>query len=633
MTLDEFKASLAAEEIEAIKAIAGKSQDITEEDKETYSNYINKSSEALGEDQVAEPIRYIVASMGGLRSEDLQYLIGEDFDADVFEQWNNLLETPVLTYRDLPGNNHLYDVAPQMREKMRNDMGESNFKSCASDIGYYLLEHKEPGDIIRDTQTMHLLLDGSEAAAAAEYISSVEGDQLRMAVGILGNGLKDAPEYVKETIWDMTRAEGEKVNTTKILLLMLNDCVAIIGNPDLQKPVIDRLHDIIQQIIASGNNDITILLGVAKLRMAQNARTRRQEQEAQQAFIGAMQYLMPPLQQADPATISRLQIDQYWLCLKICQEMAQPKAMAIIFEQIIKVEKAQSQDENRSEEERAQIAEHIIGQHIDMSKTYYQMPQQLQEQFTNYTESTLALLNAFVQNADSAHNEDVTDPHDLAQLAGYYQSLGELNLRLERYDESYDALTEAQIIQMRQVAAFQKLDGEGTMSPAQLLSRLALSATNHMIAAHYRRQGKSQHDLGVTLRSNMNLAEDCFKYYNHDPRVIHFLINAALELGEYQHNTRGFLAECGTYEKVIRQFPVINNMRLDQQLATDIAMIHTKCGQIQSDKSIRRFKDAIQNLETAHRLWKAMADNTKNPQLQKNADAVLGMINQLKGGK
>ena len=106
MTLDEFKASLAAEEIEAIKAIAGKSQNITDEEKETYSNYINKSSEALGEDQVAEPIRYIVASMGGLRSEDLQYLIGEDFDADVFEQWNNLLETPILTYRDLPGNNH-----------------------------------------------------------------------------------------------------------------------------------------------------------------------------------------------------------------------------------------------------------------------------------------------------------------------------------------------------------------------------------------------------------------------------------------------------------------------------------------------------------------------------------------------
>lgn len=632
MTLDEFKTSLSAEEIAAVKAVADKSQEITDEEKNTYVEYIKKSSEALGEDQIAEPIRYIVASMGGLRAEDLQYLIGEDFDAEVFEQWNNLLETPLLTYRDLPGNNRLYDVAPQMRAYMRDDMGESNFKSCASDIGYYLLEHKQIGDIIRDTQTMHLLLDGMEAAAAAEYLSEVEGDQLRMAVGVLANGMKDAPDYVKSTIWDMALAEGEKINKTKLLLLMLNDCVAIVGNPELQKPIIEQLHNIIQQLIASGDNEITILLGVAKLRRAQNARVRRAEEEAQKAFIDAMNYLMPPLQQADPATISRIQIDQYWLCLKICQEMAQPKAMAIIFEQIIKVEREQSLDANRPEEERAIIAENIIGQHIDLSKVYYAMPEPMQQQFTNYTEPTLALLKAFVEKANEDHNEDVSDPNDIARLAGYYQALGELSLRMEKYDDSYDALTEAQILQMRQVAAFQKTDGPEAMSPAQLVARLALSATNHMLASHYRRK-KSSHDLGIVLRSNMNLAEDCFKFYGQDGRVIHFLINAALELGDYQHNSRGFLAECGTYEKVVRQMPALGNMRLDQQLATDLAMIFTKCGQVQADNSIRRYKDAVRNLETAHNLWKAMADNTKNPQLQKNAEAVQGMINQLKGNK
>ena len=630
MNIQDFKASLSPETIEAVKAVAAKSQDITTEDKDIFTNYIKQSSEALGEDQIAEPIRYIVASMGGLRSEDLQHLIGEEFNAEVFEEWNKMLETPVLTYRDLPGDNHLYDVAPKMRELLREEMGESNFKSCASDIGYYLYQNKQAGDIIRDTQTMHLLLDGGEAAAAAEYISEAAGNQLRMAVNVLANGIKDAPNYVKKTIWDMTRAEGEKVNSVKILMLMLNDCVGIIGDPELQKPFIQRLHDTIQQIIAAGNNQITILLGVAKLRMAQNARIRRQEEEAQKAFIDAMNYLMPPLQQADPATISMEQIDQYWLCLKICQEMAQPKAMTIFFEQIIKVEKAQSQDENRSEEERGRIAEAIIGQHIDMSKTYYAMPKPMQEQFTNYSEPTIALLNAFVQTADVKHNEDITDPKDMAQIAGYYQSLGELNLHLEHYDASYEALTEAQIIQMRQVAAYQKKDGENAMSPQQLLARLALSATNHMIAAHYRRQGKSQHDLGIVLRSNMNLAEDCFKFYGHDGRVIHFIINAALELGEYQHNSRGYLAECGTYEKVIRLFPMLNNMRLDQQLAIDVAMIHTKCGEIQSDRSIRRYKDAAHNLDVAYKLWKALADNTKNEQFQKNAEAVQNMINNLK---
>ena len=630
MNIQDFKASLSPETIEAVKAVAAKSQDITTDDKDIFSNYIKLSSEALGEDQIAEPVRYIVASMGGLRSEDLQQLIGEEFNAEVFEEWNKMFETPVLTYRDLPGDNHLYDVAPKMRELLREEMGENNFKSCASDIGYYLYQHKPAGDIIRDTQTMHLLLDGGEAAAAAEYISEANDNQLRMAVNILANGIKDAPDYVKETIWDMARAEGEKVNSVKILMLMLNDCVGIIGNPDLQKPYIQRLHDTIQQIIAAGNNQITILLGVAKLRMAQNARIRRQEEEAQKAFIDAMNYLMPPLQQADPATISMEQIDQYWLCLKICQEMAQPKAMTILFEQIIKVEKAQSQDRNRSEEERGRIAEAIIGQHIDMSKTYYAMPKPIQEQFTNYSEPTIALLNAFVQTTEVKHNEDITAPQDMAQIAGYYQSLGELNLHLERYDASYEALTEAQIIQMRQVAAYQKKEGSNTMSPQQLLARLALSATNHMIAAHYRRQGKNMHDLGIVLRSNMNLAEDCFKFYSHDGRVIHFIINAALELGDYQHSSHGFLAECGTYEKVIREFPKLNNMRFDQQLAVDLAMIHTKCGSIQAENAIRRYKDALRNLETAKNIWKALAENTKNEQFAKNLEIVQKMISGIK---
>ena len=64
MNIQEFKASLSAEKIEAVKAVAAKSQDITNEDKDIFTNYIKQSSEALGEDQIAEPIRYIVASMG-----------------------------------------------------------------------------------------------------------------------------------------------------------------------------------------------------------------------------------------------------------------------------------------------------------------------------------------------------------------------------------------------------------------------------------------------------------------------------------------------------------------------------------------------------------------------------------------
>ena len=43
MTIQDFKASLSAEDIQAIKATAAKSKDITAEDKETFINYIKKT--------------------------------------------------------------------------------------------------------------------------------------------------------------------------------------------------------------------------------------------------------------------------------------------------------------------------------------------------------------------------------------------------------------------------------------------------------------------------------------------------------------------------------------------------------------------------------------------------------------
>ena len=218
---------------------------------------------------------------------------------------------------------------------------------------------------------------------------------------------------------------------------------------------------------------------------------------------------------------------------------------------------------------------------------------------------------------------------DLAKMAGFYQSLGELCEHLERHDESYDALVEAQILQMRLVGQYQKQDGE-KMSPQGLLQRLALSVTNHMLAMHYRRQNKSNHDLTVVLTANMNLALDCFKAYPRDGRVIHFAINAALELGDMQHRTGGLLAECGTYEKIIRHFTVLNNIRIDGQLCQDIANIHTKCGQAQADAKIRRYSDAVRNLNVAKQLWETLAKSTKNAEYQKNADLVAQIIGQIK---
>ena len=631
-----------------------KEKEVSEADaKVIYDFMLDVATPALGEDQVAEPFRYLSSAVNGLRAKDLEALIGEDFDAAAFEELRTALGFELFVVREMVGDNHVYDFRfPPMRGHLQKLVGEGSFRACASDIGYYMLEKCEANDPLRMLEITHLLLDGNESGAAAEYVSQAEGEALRIAVMTMGNALKDGPDYVKQCVLDMPLVQSEKVNLKKLLMLLLNDCIAIAQIPERQEAIAKRMHEIVGGLIQGGEQDITVLYGVAKLRLAQNARVRSQiarqkkedeqakqlETEAQQFFVSALNYLMPPLHQADPATISDEQIRQYWLCLKICQEMGQPKAIALMFEAIVKVEQAQiaamaNADGEMSEEDdkRAkQLSVRIIDQHIDMSKLYYSLPKQMQEQFTNYSDACIELMKAYIEGIKT-EGEDTEDMALQMRLCNYYQTLGELQNHQGKDEESYEAYTEAQIRQMRHLAAIQrKHEGEERMSQEELVTRLTLSVTNHMLGLYYRKQGKSQHDLSVLLRSNMDLALDCFKAFPRDGRVIHFIINAALELGDLQHKTKGYVAEIGTYQKVISQFPVLNNMRLDQQLCADIAMIHTKCGQVQADDSIRRYADATRNLTVAMNLWKSMAQNTGNPELKKNAEAVEQLINKIK---
>lgn len=683
MTFEEFKTSLDADMLARVKAVCEKDKDLNEADaKVLYDFIIDVAAPALGEDQVAEPFRYIISAVNGLRAKDLEAVIGEDFDAALFEQLRTGLGFELLVLRQVAPGVQVMDLRfPPMRIQIQQLMGEGAYRACASDLGYYLLEKCDAQDPVRGVQTMHLLLDGNETAAAAEYISQAEGEPLRLATMTMGNALKDGPEYVQQCVLDMPLVQSEQVDVKKIVMLLLNDCVAIIGRPDRQKDVLERLHQLVGSLIQQGQQDITVTLGIAKLRLAQNARVRGQqahsqkdeelskqcEQEAQQAFIAALNYLMPPLQQADPSTISDDQVRQYWICLKICQEMAQPKAISLIFEAIVKVEQAQiaalaNKHADDSEEETPEmeadnqhakrLSTSIIDQHIDMSKLYYQLPKPLQEQFTNYSEGCISLVKAYLEGLAQEGETPMTNDEEF-RLCNYYQTLGELynNQRAEleglaeKTEEQkqkaaeleqacYDAYTEAQIRQMRYLATVQKSEKEAGVPMTQqgLVARLTLSVTNHMLGLYYRKQQKAQRDLEVLLRSNYDMAQDCFKCYTRDGRVIHFAINAALELGDLLHRGKGLKAECDIYTRVISQFGALNNMRLDQQLCVDMAMIHTKCGQCQADPANRRYKDAVRNLNVAQQLWGSLAKTTKNPEFQKNAEAVAKMIAQI-GGK
>ena len=315
------------------------------------------------------------------------------------------------------------------------------------------------------------------------------------------------------------------------------------------------------------------------------------------------------------------QFGQYWNALKICQEMAQPRAMEMLFKNISKAERAAITEAEPSR--RYRLEDMVVNQYIDMTRTYWAMPTALQQQLVDHSEETIVLLRAQLDDEEKRRRLD--EP----TVANHYMNIADFSFRLKRESDVYDALTEAQIILMRHLGDLQKKDGEGQMSTDQLITRLQLSVTNHMLADHYRRTESGNRELQVLLQSNLDMANDCFTHFPGDPRVIHFIINAALEIGDLHNRTHGYLTESKTYQDVItRLIPRLNNMQLDQQLAVDVAMLHSKAGQLQAGQ-LRDFKLAIPNLTLAAKIWTSLAENTKNEQFRKNAETINQILRKI----
>lgn len=375
---------------------------------------------------------------------------------------------------------------------------------------------------------------------------------------------------------------------------------------------------------------MVLLLGITKLRIAQNARIRREEKEAENAFVAALNGIMKIAKETAPEEFPAQHIDILWLALKICQEMAQPKAMVVIFDTLTEIERSRFKTEGDPKEKEA-IREKMLSQHIDMSKLYYALPQPLKEQFKDYSEETLSLIDQVLAEKQNTLAEEGQQDQfqEIVRRSSLYQAKGEICLNAGKLDESCDALTEAQIIQERQLGQLTKQEGPDHMSEAQLLTRLTLSVTNHLLGIHYRQNKKGKHDLSMVLNTNMTLAKDCFKHFPTDGRVIHFLINASLELGDFLHSSNSFVPERETYQTVVHLImSKIQNLRLDETLCRDVAMIHSKLGQIQMH--FKQMRDAKQNLTIGHNLWAQLAKNTHNKEFENNAEATQKLLDQIK---
>lgn len=623
----------SSEEIDLLKKICtDKTYNHKTSDMDVFFQAIERASDVWGEDQIVEAVKYITASMGGLRPSDLRTLIGEDWDEVTFEEFNHSLGFPLISKITPIPETEVYMFPESIKNFLLEKFSSlENLNSFTSDIAYHLLNLQD-NDSLRTAQTMPMLLSANLPYEAAEYIANANGEALRMAVIAIGNALIGAPEDVKETVWKLT--EVTDFDRSKLFLILINDVLGMLGKPDLQKSMIEKIHQRLEKILSErGSTTMLLLLGITKLRIAQNARIRREEKEAENAFVAALNGIMKIAKETSPEEFPLQHIEILWLALKICQEMAQPKAMVVIFDTLAEIEKTRFETEG-DPKEKEEIREKMLAQHIDMSKLYYALPQPLKEQFKDYSEQTLSLIEKFLTEEQNSQVEDSQQDQshhfqEIVRRSSLYQAKGEICLNAGKMEESCDALTEAQIIQERQLGQLAKQDGPDKMSEAQLLTRLTLSVTNHLLGIHYRRDKKGKHDLSMVLNTNMALAKDCFKHFPTDGRVIHFLINASLELGDFLHSSNSFVPERETYQTVVQLImSKIQNLRLDETLCRDVAMIHSKLGQIQMH--FKQMRDAKQNLTIGHNLWAQLAKNTHNKEFENNAEATKKLLDQIK---
>jgi hypothetical protein len=633
MKKEEFAAKINAQDLERLRTLCtDPKHTATPDDARLYMSAVAAAAEVWGEDQISEAVHYLTQAGAGLRPSDLQKLVGEEWQAEPFCDFVNALGFPLIGARQIMPGMEAYTIQPSLRVELFNLMSPESRKSFSSDIAFHLLE-LPADDPLRKAQTMHLLLESGRAYEAAKYLSEAQGEALRIAVLSVGQALKDAPEDIRQTVWDMFAVED--CDRRKVFLLMINDVIGVVGNPAPLQSIINRMHDCFEQVAATETDPVyRQIWGIAKLRQVQNARLRRQEQEAQNLFGGALNTVMGVFGQRPIAEISYQELELLWLSLRICQEMAQIKAVALLFDSLSKMESAKlaaETDEARS----ADLQQKLLNQHVELSRLYFNLPDELKKEYKNYSEPTIALLRAHLEDTKPA--DEAPMPADEAAFSAFFQraawgqALGEICFLNEKWDDARAALMDVQIQQERLLGQLKKRDGEeAKMSQEQLMTRLTLSVTNHQIGLVYRRDKRDQQELKLVLETNVRMADQCFAAYPNDGRVIHFLINATLEAGDFYQQTGSLIPAKEGYQSALRQLQRMQNMRVDETLCRDVATLHTKLGQLQMNDRFRELSEAKKNLNTAYQLWNQLFQNTHRPEFKNNLDAIGKLLAQLK---
>jgi hypothetical protein len=101
-------------------------------------------------------------------------------------------------------------------------------------------------------------------------------------------------------------------------------------------------------------------------------------------------------------------------------------------------------------------------------------------------------------------------------------------------------------------------------------------------------------------------------------------------VGDYYQSVNSLIPAKEAYIEALKQLQRLQNMRVDETLCRDVAMLHTKVGQLQMNDRFRELTEAKKNLNTALLLWNQLSQNTHRPEFKANAEAVAKLLQQIK---
>lgn len=603
----------------------------TPADVATYKEAIDKAVAIWGDEAIAEPIRYLTVADIGLRMEDIDGLIGGDWDKEAFVEFNNALGFPLAPTRYI--DNHLTVLALPLRlhSHLLDDMDQNLRHSLMTDVAYAIIALPENNPLRLLCGARQLIL-ARESYELARFICTINVRRHNTSLRDIANAVAGDDHEARQCVFDTLRVTD--VDTELIQKVLLFDVLPLIPDAAKATPLIQAVirQNMTTEITDTNPNPI-LLYAIAKLRLAQNNFLLKKKTGVARHFDKAVS-LIDRFFVSFADTITIRQLELIWNATTICCDMGHTGSVSYLFDHISTAWDAIGR---KTKDHDQQVAMYYadIERRTLIDHFQQHLPEKLRATFKDYTPEFITRLRKAIDmlvadDATAASSDpDSINIDRLLRLSSYCQLLGNVYARLGQHADTCGVLTEAQIAQERTLGRLIKRDKEHgeNMSNRQLQMRLILSLTNWQLAAQYRHMSKKRHDRKVMLDTNWQLNKDCLAAYPYDTRVIHFFARAAIELGEFYNEEKDLMAAGDLFTDALARLSIVQNRPINGQVAYDTAILNTVAGQ--TFYQLHNYKKSQEALLMAQIIWRQLYNDTHRDDIKQQLDVVNDLLAKL----